>query len=436
MAAAVHRHVANRLRNRRLGIAASAAVAIHAAGLVAMVPLLRWSPRVRDEVQAVEPLGAADAVRVTAVEQAQAIEVIPPDSEEPPPADSSRVAEHDVNPAEEAHEIGRVILRGPGRTTGDPAAVTPAPRPTEPPPLAPEVVATRDEAEDDPDEAPPPPRQGGEERGRAAEASMPSPGPLPPPPAQHIDPGDALPTVGVGGGSDDHLPELLPGTDTAVRARRSSFAAFLNQVRTQVRERWRPSEVYRRVDPSFTLKGDGRYTVLRVRVRADGSLESTDLQARSGLAALDGEAVRAMEQAQPFPRPPAELLDSSGGVAFGFSFYLDIAVASFLTNVRRTVLEQWKPSGAFKRFGMQDKVTIVRALLTADGILAHVSVVSSSGIDLLDEGALAAFKQGMRFPSPPAALGEIAGIIPVRVAFLHSVRGQNEVRILREPRND
>jgi outer membrane biosynthesis protein TonB len=256
--------------------------------------------------------------------------------------------------------------------------------------------------------------------------------------------------VGIGGGVEDHLPDVPDGGDTALRARRSALAGFINQVRDKVRQRWHPSDVYKRADPTGALlraAEDGRArgadspaskparrTVLQVRIRSDGSLERADVFVPSGLTLLDEEAQSAFEGAQPFSAPPREFLDGAGMLSFQFEFYLDLEVAAFRSGMRAAIRREWHPAKAFKGFGDRDRITVVRLLLTFDGIVAHAAVETSSGLEILDENAMHTFKRGMKLPSPPAALGEVAGLVPVHVAFRHSMRGDHEVQILRDPR--
>jgi TonB family protein len=218
-----------------------------------------------------------------------------------------------------------------------------------------------------------------------------------------------------------------------VRARRSALAGFIIGVQTRVREHWNPKEVYKRADPSLhSLTNQGRRTELQLRVRADGHLESARVANSSGMAELDDEALAACNRAQPFTRPPPEVLDGSGRLVFTFGFELDMAEAAYRADLSRAVREQWRPSPAYRIFSGVDRMTTVRVLLTFDGVVVHAAVLSSSGLDLLDQTVLAALKQGMHLPRPPATLGEVAGLVPLRLVFLHSVRGANEVKVMRE----
>ena len=100
-------------------------------------------------------------------------------------------------------------------------------------------------------------------------------------------------------------------------------------MKSQVREHWRPVEVYRRRDPTGSIYGNkDRYTLLRVQLKPDGSLANLTLQTPSGVEFLDDEAMEAFKQAQPFPNPPPQLVDGgSGMIDFSFGFYFEISGA-------------------------------------------------------------------------------------------------------------
>ena len=126
------------------------------------------------------------------------------------------------------------------------------------------------------------------------------------------------------------------------------------------------------------------------------------------------------------------MLDASGKLAFTFGFELDMAEAAYRADLSRAVREQWRPSPAYRIFSGIDRTTTVRVLLTFDGVLVHAAVLASSGMEILDRTVLAALKHGMQLPRPPPALGEVAGLVPLRLVFMHSVRGGNDVRVIRE----
>jgi TonB family protein len=215
---------------------------------------------------------------------------------------------------------------------------------------------------------------------------------------------------------------------TAVRAQRSELALFIHQVERAVARNWFPSDVYTRVDPTGNISGAERRTAMRVRLRADGRLERLDVESSSGVPAMDEEARAAFTRAQPFARPPASALDAQGGLTFPFSVSLDLALARWKMEVKRLVRVEWQPRP--RLYVDRDRTTIVRVLLTFEGVVSHASLETSSGNPFLDGSGLVALKPGLRLPKPPASLGEVAGLVPVRLAFLHRFRGAHEVLVL------
>jgi TonB family protein len=140
----------------------------------------------------------------------------------------------------------------------------------------------------------------------------------------------------IGSGTQDHLKDLDDGDETALNAKKWKFASFFNRVKSQVREHWRPVDVYRRRDPTGSIYGNkDRYTLLRVQLKPDGSLANLTLTTPSGVEFLDDEAMEAFKQAQPFPNPPPQLVDGgSGMIDFSFGFYFEISGAPALQDLQ------------------------------------------------------------------------------------------------------
>ncbi len=132
----------------------------------------------------------------------------------------------------------------------------------------------------------------------------------------------------IGSGTQDHLRDVDEGDETGLNAKKWKFASFFNRVKQQVREHWKPADVYRRRDPSGAIYGSkDRYTLVRVQLKPDGSLANVMLDTPSGIEFLDDEAVEAFKQAQPFPNPPQQLVESSGMINFNFGFFFEISGA-------------------------------------------------------------------------------------------------------------
>jgi len=105
------------------------------------------------------------------------------------------------------------------------------------------------------------------------------------------------------------------------------FASFFTRVKRQIEERWHPAEVYRRRDPTGAIYvRSNRLTLVRVQVKPDGHLANLSLERSSGLEFLDDEAIQSFRAAQPFPNPPAGLIDANDGlINFHFGFLFDPA---------------------------------------------------------------------------------------------------------------
>jgi TonB family protein len=130
----------------------------------------------------------------------------------------------------------------------------------------------------------------------------------------------------VGSGTQDHLKDVDEGEETALNAKRWKFATFFNRVKEQVRDRWKPVEEYQRRDPTGAIYGaQDRLTQVHVQLRPDGSLAKVSLAQTCGVDFLDDTAIEAFKQAQPFPNPPHQLVQSSGLIDFDFGFYLEIS---------------------------------------------------------------------------------------------------------------
>ena len=128
------------------------------------------------------------------------------------------------------------------------------------------------------------------------------------------------------GGSVDRLEGVEEGERTALNAVQWKHASFFNRVKREVAQDWNPAKVYRRHDPDGSVYGlRERITVVRVWLTADGSLSRIVVLRKSGIDALDDEAVRAFRAAQPFPNPPSALVDeASQSLAFNFGFHFQI----------------------------------------------------------------------------------------------------------------
>lgn len=142
----------------------------------------------------------------------------------------------------------------------------------------------------------------------------------------------------LGGGSVDHLDDVAAGDETALTAKRWVHASFFNRLKRSVAQNWDPASVWRRRDPSGQVYGfKTRVTEVRVALNARGDLTKIVVTQPSGVSELDDEAVRAFNQAAPFPNPPKELANGDGLIVFAFSFYFEIGAPSTSWRVVRSM---------------------------------------------------------------------------------------------------
>ena len=140
---------------------------------------------------------------------------------------------------------------------------------------------------------------------------------------------DALSKAAGGGGVNDYLKDVEEGDETVLTSKRWRFSSFFNRMKNQVAQQWHPDVAYRLRDPSGKIYGTkNRLTVLRVSLDPKGGLKDIFLEKPSGVDFLDDEAESAFRAAEPFPNPPAQLVNGDTGViSFRFGFLFEITSA-------------------------------------------------------------------------------------------------------------
>ncbi len=132
--------------------------------------------------------------------------------------------------------------------------------------------------------------------------------------------------IGAGAGSMDYLKDIDDGDSTALNAKKWKFSAFFNRMKRQVAQEWHPDVVYVQHDPSGNIYGvKDRVTVLRVNLKPDGTIMTTNIVQSSGVFPLDDEAIAAFRRAQPFQNPPKDLVESDGQIHFTFAFIFELS---------------------------------------------------------------------------------------------------------------
>jgi TonB family protein len=151
------------------------------------------------------------------------------------------------------------------------------------------------------------------------------PGPRP----SDLRPSEEMLARAVGAGSNDYLKDVDEGNETLLNTKRWKYWSFFSRVKKGVAHEWRPDHAYRLRDPTGQIYGQkNRFTVLKVSLKADGSLDGLLIEKPCGVDFLDDEAVTAFNRAQPFPNPPDGLVDpGSHLITFRFGFYFEISGA-------------------------------------------------------------------------------------------------------------
>ncbi|WP_414640932.1 TonB family protein [Archangium sp.] len=129
----------------------------------------------------------------------------------------------------------------------------------------------------------------------------------------------------VGGAPNDHLKDAEEGEGTYLNTREFKYAGFFNRVKQSVGTQWNPNASLMRRDPTGNIySGRDRHTLLSVTLDERGRVADISIEKSCGLEFLDLEAVESFKRAQPFPNPPAGLLENDSKVRFTFGFFLDM----------------------------------------------------------------------------------------------------------------
>ena len=147
--------------------------------------------------------------------------------------------------------------------------------------------------------------------------------------------------------------------------------------------------------------------------------------------------------------PSAATLDKIAGAAAndhlddvdeGDSTFLntrEFKYATFFNRVKQSVGEHWDPSTPLrlrdpegKIYAYKDRQTLLAVTLDPTGRLLRVSISKSSGVDFLDDEAVAAFERAQPFPNPPPGLVD-HGQVQFSFGFFLEVNSGSNLRIFR-----
>lgn len=162
-------------------------------------------------------------------------------------------------------------------------------------------------------------QQGGEEEDQGSQGQLGAPG------MSRLMPSQAVMDQIIGAAPNDHLKDLEEGDGTYLNTREWKYASFFNRVKQSVGTQWNPNAALMRRDPTGqTYSGRDRHTLLNVTLDETGRVAEIQIEKSCGLDFLDMEAVESFRRAQPFPNPPAGLLEDDSKVHFKFGFFMEM----------------------------------------------------------------------------------------------------------------
>lgn len=126
--------------------------------------------------------------------------------------------------------------------------------------------------------------------------------------------------------TDDYLPKVQEGTQTALNTREFQFYSYFERIKDRLRMYWEP-ELQGRVDKIYakgkSLGEQDLITKLNIILSTKGELSKIQIVRNSGIEDVDDAAVKAFERAAPFPNPPSGMIEKDGNVYLTWSFVVE-----------------------------------------------------------------------------------------------------------------
>lgn len=235
-----------------------------------------------------------------------------------------------------------------------------------------------------------------------------------PPPSESTKPAAPKPlALGRADAEPDGLPaQAQPRRELPRLVEREKLALKLEPGMGAFRNRDATEALPGNSDRLLLQEGEGERDAAAAAPGRPGARELTTLLPSAGV----------VEQITGGPAP-----DHVDGVDEGDATFLNTRewrFASFFNRVKATVAAQWDPSTSIRRrdptgdmFLWKDRYTLLTVRLRDDGQLADVWIERSSGVDFLDEEAIAAFQKAQPFPNPPRGLADAQGEIRFTFGF-------------------
>ncbi len=124
----------------------------------------------------------------------------------------------------------------------------------------------------------------------------------------------------------DYISGISEANETALNTREFVFFGYFERIRNRLNQAWRPllrDHIIKFYRQGRTIAGNKDH-ITRILVTLDnkGEIVHVHVLEKSGTRLLDHAAVKAFNQAGPFPNPPAGLVDANGQIEIRWDFIL------------------------------------------------------------------------------------------------------------------
>ena len=124
--------------------------------------------------------------------------------------------------------------------------------------------------------------------------------------------------------TDDYLPDVEDSNETLLNTKQFVYYSFYARIKEQLRMYW-GQHLQKTFDQRFrtgqqALADRDLVTKLRIQLRNNGDLKNVFVVSSSGYPDIDDAAVKAFEQASPFPNPPSGMIERDGSVKLRWDF--------------------------------------------------------------------------------------------------------------------
>lgn len=193
---------------------------------------------------------------------------------------------------------------------------------------------------------------------------------------------------------------------------------------------------------------NGRFRNQQGKERIEGNGKQLKLDLNADRPARESQEAQAPDKVSGAPLIPpvgviadmfgAPFKDHIEGVDEGEGTFLntrEFKYASFFNRMKRGISQHWNPMREYRRrdpsgniYGNRSRTTVLEVTLNQDGSLRKLDVARSSGIEFLDQEAVAALESAQPFPNPPQGLLDENDVIVFPFGFHLEFNGRGGFR--------